>query len=792
MPDLLWLADLGRASVAALWLPVAAWSAVALVAEAALRLGRPPAALALPVRGAVLAALPLAVLVPPALAALAPEAAGAVAAAVPDVLWLPEVAVGGPAPVVEAAGPARLDVLLGLGVLAVVLVGAYRVVELLHALGGVARARRAFPPSSPEGQAAVDAARRRLGVARPVAAAEAPPGAAPFTVGWRRPVVALPARLDAAAREVAAVHEVAHVRRSDFAWHAAQRAVAAVFGAHPLVWTLGRGLDLDRERAADALVLDACPGQRRAYADLLFSYAALPAPALALGAARGSSSLKSRIDAMTTPLSPAQSRRLGRLGRLAALVAVGLTVVGAAAMAPARSMAPSGAGGTAAADSLGRLIDRVDVWRGDGVRIVVQLKDGTTHDDAVAVLDLADAGSEGTQAASLEVLYDGGSVRRDVRLADGFTQLGLHAVSNIGGAVLPIQHSDTAGRDTTDQVYEVADDPPVLVGGLDGIAGRVQYPEPQRRAGVEGTAILQFIVEKDGTVGELQVIRSAGNDGLDRAAMAAVRPSRFEPGRVDGEPVRVRFAVPVTFRLPEGEGGPSDGRVREVRPDPEGEDGVYGVVDDMPQLIGGLQGLQDRVVYPQVAKDAGIEGQVIVQFIVNEAGRVEDPVVLRSPDDALSEAALAAVRESRFEPGRTDGEAVKVRFAVPITFRLPAGDGVDRGSHSEGDGSGGADGVVRYSGLDVALLAPGSRQAFTGTLRGLPEILARDDTPSSEVEVRYTVGSSGRVVETKMSEAPPALRQLAAFLLGTVRLDPGRRPETAWTGTFRLSYQADA
>ena len=48
MPDLIWLADLGRASVGALWLPVAAWSAVALVVEAALRASRPGAALALP------------------------------------------------------------------------------------------------------------------------------------------------------------------------------------------------------------------------------------------------------------------------------------------------------------------------------------------------------------------------------------------------------------------------------------------------------------------------------------------------------------------------------------------------------------------------------------------------------------------------------------------------------------------------------------------------------------------------------------------------------------------------
>jgi len=780
MPDLLWLADLGRTSVAALWLPVAAWSVVALVAEAALRLGRPPAALALPVRGAVLAALPLAVLVPPLLSALAPEAAGVVAATVPDVLWLPEVAVGESAPVVEAAGTPVLDVLLGLGVLAVVLVGAYRVVELLHALVVVARARRTFPPSGPEGQAAVDAARQRLGVDRPVAAAEAPPGAAPFTVGWRRPVVALPHDLADAAREVAAVHEVAHVRRGDFAWHAAQRAVAAVFGAHPLVWTLGRGLDLDRERAADALVLDACPGKRRAYADLLFSYAALPAPALALGAARGSSSLKSRIDAMTSPLSPAQSRHLGRLGRIAGLAV--LALVGGLAMTTAPTLSNLEAPTDGASD---HYIVRVDTVAEPG-------------EPPTLVATMADGAPAGTlDALAAELADPTGHVRIVIRGREGSrTVYGRPDPFDRGGV-----YADVRGRflrtlpDTT-EVYEVADEQPVLIGGLEGIASRVEYPELQKRAGVEGTTILQFIVEKDGSVGDIRVIRSAGNDGLDQAAIAAVRPSRFEPGRIDGEPVRVRFAVPVTFRLP---GSGETGAERDERMAPPDmvradDPGVMGIVDEMPQLIGGLAGLQERVQYPPLAREAGIEGQVVVQFVVNEEGRVEDPTVLRSPDDMLSEAALAAVRQARFEPGRDGGEAVKVRFAVPITFRLPGGDGEDRGSRMD-RGTPAPDravGDVRYSGLDVALLVPGSRQAFTNTLRGAPEILADGSTPTSHVEVEYTVGSTGRVVDTKMSESPRALRQLAAFLLGTVEMSEDRRPVTSWTGTFRLSYQADA
>lgn len=574
MPDLFTLADLGRASVFALWLPVLVWSVVAVLAEAALRASHAGAPLSLPIRGAVLAALPLAFALPASLKALAPDAARAVTALTTEVTWLPGIAVGAQ-PVDVAPTLSGLDVVLGLVVVAAIGLAGIRLAHVAHAAWRAHKTRRRLPSASAEAAAAVETARIRFGVTRAVVAVEGPADTPPFTLGWRRPVVALPPDLRPEALEVAAAHEVAHVRRADYAWHAVQQVVEAVFAAHPLVGVLGRGLNLDRERAVDAAVLTACPDRRRAYADLLFSYAALPAPPLALGAAWGSSSLKTRIDAMTRPLSPARARLFGHLGRLLGLVVLAAAVAGATLASPSP-------------------------------------------------------------------------------------------------AVATVTSTLAAPADTTD-VVEVADEMPVLIGGLEGLMGRVEYPELQRRAGVEGRTVLQFVVSTEGTVEQLVVARSSGNDGLDEAAMAAVRPSRFEPGRVDGEPVRVRFAVPITFRLPaEAETvGQAEPAPRPQASAPEGDPDVMAVVDEQPRLIGGLAGLQERVTYPPLARDAGIEGQVIVQFVVDEQGSVQDAVVLRSPDDMLSEAALRAIREARFEPGRQGGVAVKVRFAVPITFSLP-------------------------------------------------------------------------------------------------------------------------
>ena len=100
------------------------------------------------------------------------------------------------------------------------------------------------------------------------------------------------------------------------------------------------------------------------------------------------------------------------------------------------------------------------------------------------------------------------------------------------------------------------------------------------------------------------------------------------------------------------------------------DEGIRDWAEVQPALIGGVEGLQSRVTYPAFARQVGIEGQVVIQFVVDERGNVVDPVVLRSPNDLLSEAALKAVRESRFTPGQQRGRPVKVRFAVPVTFRL--------------------------------------------------------------------------------------------------------------------------
>lgn len=106
-----------------------------------------------------------------------------------------------------------------------------------------------------------------------------------------------------------------------------------------------------------------------------------------------------------------------------------------------------------------------------------------------------------------------------------------------------------------------------------------------------------------------------------------------------------------------------------ARSEPEAPE-IFEIVEEEPVLIGGLEGLQRRVDYPELARRAGIEGTAIVQFVVDERGAVTRAVVLRDPGGGLGDAALRAVRASAFEPGRQRGSAVKVRLSLPVRFRL--------------------------------------------------------------------------------------------------------------------------
>lgn len=102
----------------------------------------------------------------------------------------------------------------------------------------------------------------------------------------------------------------------------------------------------------------------------------------------------------------------------------------------------------------------------------------------------------------------------------------------------------------------------------------------------------------------------------------------------------------------------------------EPEEDFFVVVEEMPELIGGLASIQNEIEYPEMARRAGIEGRVYVQFIVNERGEVENPRVIRGIGGGADEEALRAVSNAKFRPGMQRGRPVRVQYSLPVVFRL--------------------------------------------------------------------------------------------------------------------------
>ena len=110
-------------------------------------------------------------------------------------------------------------------------------------------------------------------------------------------------------------------------------------------------------------------------------------------------------------------------------------------------------------------------------------------------------------------------------------------------------------------------------------------------------------------------------------------------------------------------------------PKPEVSNKVFDVVEEMPHFPGGAAALQaflsSNTKYPVVAQENSVQGRVIVSFVVERDGSITDVRVVRSVDPSLDREASRVVRSMpRWSPGKQNGSAVRVKYTVPVVFRL--------------------------------------------------------------------------------------------------------------------------
>ena len=115
--------------------------------------------------------------------------------------------------------------------------------------------------------------------------------------------------------------------------------------------------------------------------------------------------------------------------------------------------------------------------------------------------------------------------------------------------------------------------------------------------------------------------------------------------------------------------------IAQPEPPKEEETKVFDVVEQMPSFPGGpsalMQYLSSNIKYPVVAEENGVQGRVVCTFVVERDGSITDVRVIRSVDPSLDKEAVRVVKSMpKWIPGKQNGSAVRVKYTVPVTFRL--------------------------------------------------------------------------------------------------------------------------
>ncbi len=118
----------------------------------------------------------------------------------------------------------------------------------------------------------------------------------------------------------------------------------------------------------------------------------------------------------------------------------------------------------------------------------------------------------------------------------------------------------------------------------------------------------------------------------------------------------------------------SDFETIQVEEEPE-EEAPFMVVEDMPEFPGGtaalLEYLRKNIKYPSICRENGIQGRVLIQFIVNKDGSIVDPEVVKPVNPYLDKEALRVISTMpSWKPGSQRGKPVRVKFTVPVNFKL--------------------------------------------------------------------------------------------------------------------------
>jgi TonB family protein len=218
------------------------------------------------------------------------------------------------------------------------------------------------------------------------------------------------------------------------------------------------------------------------------------------------------------------------------------------------------------------------------------------------------------------------------------------------------------------------------------ISANLQIPPEAKAQGAGGVVMMEFVVEKNGMIGEAKPVHDPGL-GLGTEAKRVIdlmktKKIKWTPAEENGKKVAFRYTVPVSFNL----NVPTAPKSTATPPPAMPADGIYNVAEVMPSYAGCEDALKDSVdctfakvvshiktnlKYPEEAIKNKVQGQVVTEFVIDTNGTILNPEIKKGIGSGCDEEALRVLMlMPAWNPGMQDGQPVKVKMVLPFVFQL--------------------------------------------------------------------------------------------------------------------------
>jgi TonB family protein len=236
------------------------------------------------------------------------------------------------------------------------------------------------------------------------------------------------------------------------------------------------------------------------------------------------------------------------------------------------------------------------------------------------------------------------------------------------------------------------------------ISQHLVYPTIARQNDIQGLVVLSFVVNKEGKIEAVKVIKDIGG-GCGEEAVRVVELMNeknmvWTPGKLKGKAVKVKYHLPVRFKLEDdkkeevNEDRSNENKDIYIEEEVVNEDKIYTEVELMPAFPSCeeegsneaqkectdrklLTFVVNNLTYPTIARENDIQGLVVVSFVIDKAGNVTAVRCVKDigggcGDESVRVVKLMIEKNMIWTPGEQDGEKVKVKYNLPVRFRLQA------------------------------------------------------------------------------------------------------------------------